>query len=179
MMIILSPSFAWVNDAQSFKSDLAGSSQTVRCSCTVTRINSPFLTCSLPGVKKPLSQYGPAGVEDSTAAAPAAADEDDDDIDLFGSDEEEVSSVAEGMVCFDRIAWSNDDFLTIFRLMLWLTTFSSWKPVSKKWPCSFCMFDHGRNHGSFFTGWGNQKDQGGEACSIQRKEGKEYVLIVS
>ncbi|KAK2898738.1 hypothetical protein QQF64_031996 [Cirrhinus molitorella] len=44
---------------------------------------------SLPGVKKPLSQYGPAGVEDTTAAAPAAADEDDDDIDLFGSDEEE------------------------------------------------------------------------------------------
>ncbi|XP_016093754.1 elongation factor 1-beta-like [Sinocyclocheilus grahami] len=41
---------------------------------------------SLPGVKKPLSQYGPAGVEDTTAAA---ADEDDDDIDLFGSDEEE------------------------------------------------------------------------------------------
>ncbi|KAF4112007.1 elongation factor 1-beta [Onychostoma macrolepis] len=44
---------------------------------------------SLPGVKKPLSQYGPAGVEDTTAAALAAADEDDDDIDLFGSDEEE------------------------------------------------------------------------------------------
>lgn len=44
---------------------------------------------SLPGVKKPLGQYGPAGVEDTTAAAPAAADEDDDDIDLFGSDEEE------------------------------------------------------------------------------------------
>ncbi|XP_067315372.1 elongation factor 1-beta [Pseudorasbora parva] len=44
---------------------------------------------SLPGVKKPLGQYGPAGVQDTTAAAPAAADEDDDDIDLFGSDEEE------------------------------------------------------------------------------------------
>ncbi|XP_026069875.1 elongation factor 1-beta [Carassius auratus] len=44
---------------------------------------------SLPGVKKPLGQYGPTGVEDTTAAAPAAADEDDDDIDLFGSDEEE------------------------------------------------------------------------------------------
>ncbi|XP_051996625.1 elongation factor 1-beta-like [Xyrauchen texanus] len=44
---------------------------------------------SLPGVKKPLGQYGPAGVEDTTAAAPAVADEDDDDIDLFGSDEEE------------------------------------------------------------------------------------------
>lgn len=86
-------------------SDLAGSSQTVRCSCAATRIHSPFLTFSLPGVKKPLCQYGPAGVEDTTAAA-----DEDDDIDLFGSDEEEVSSVAEGMVCFNRIAWSNDDF---------------------------------------------------------------------
>lgn len=42
-------------------------------------------------MKKPLGQYGPAGVEDTTAAAPAAADDDDDDIDLFGSDEEEVN----------------------------------------------------------------------------------------
>lgn len=46
---------------------------------------------SLPGVKKPLGQYGPAGVQDTTKAAPAAADDDDDDIDLFGSDEEEVN----------------------------------------------------------------------------------------
>lgn len=91
-------------------SDMAGNSQTVRCSCAVTKIHTPFLTCSLPGVKKPLGQYGPAGVEDTTAAAPAAADEDDDDIDLFGSDEEEVSSGAEEMACFDRIAWSHDDF---------------------------------------------------------------------
>ncbi|KAF7711259.1 elongation factor 1-beta [Silurus meridionalis] len=45
---------------------------------------------SLPGVKKPLGQYGPAGVEDKTGgAAPAKEAEDDDDIDLFGSDEEE------------------------------------------------------------------------------------------
>uniref|UniRef100_A0A8C6LSI7 Elongation factor 1-beta n=1 Tax=Nothobranchius furzeri TaxID=105023 RepID=A0A8C6LSI7_NOTFU len=45
---------------------------------------------SLPGVKKPLGQYGPAGVPDTTSGpAPAAAkDDDDDDIDLFGSDEE-------------------------------------------------------------------------------------------
>lgn len=69
-------------------------------------------------MKKPLGQYGPAGVQDTTSAAPAAADEDDDDIDLFGSDEEEVSAVAELMMCFDRIIWSRDDFLTIFRLML-------------------------------------------------------------
>jgi len=46
---------------------------------------------SLPGVKKALGQYGPAGVEDTTSAggdADAAAD-DDDDLDLFGSDEED------------------------------------------------------------------------------------------
>ncbi|KAK6325572.1 elongation factor 1-beta-like [Coregonus clupeaformis] len=43
---------------------------------------------SLPGVKKPLGQYGPAGVEDKTAAAGDSKD-DDDDMDLFGSDEEE------------------------------------------------------------------------------------------
>uniref|UniRef100_A0A8D8A5Q7 Elongation factor 1-beta n=1 Tax=Culex pipiens TaxID=7175 RepID=A0A8D8A5Q7_CULPI len=49
---------------------------------------------SLPGVKKPLGQYGPAGVEDTTAAAPATADEEDDDIDLFGSDEEEDEEAA-------------------------------------------------------------------------------------
>ncbi|XP_029613115.1 elongation factor 1-beta [Salmo trutta] len=41
---------------------------------------------SLPGVKKPLGQYGPAGVEDKTAAD---SKDDDDDMDLFGSDEEE------------------------------------------------------------------------------------------
>ncbi|XP_063073321.1 elongation factor 1-beta [Engraulis encrasicolus] len=45
---------------------------------------------SLPGVKKALGQYGPAGVEDTTSAGgDAAADEDDDDMDLFGSDEED------------------------------------------------------------------------------------------
>ncbi|XP_076848764.1 elongation factor 1-beta [Brachyhypopomus gauderio] len=42
---------------------------------------------SLPGVKKPLGQYGPAGVQDTTAAA--KNEEEDEDIDLFGSDEEE------------------------------------------------------------------------------------------
>lgn len=44
---------------------------------------------SLPGVKKPLGQYGPAGVADSTSGSAPAKEEDDDDIDLFGSDEEE------------------------------------------------------------------------------------------
>ncbi|KAK5847388.1 hypothetical protein PBY51_016520 [Eleginops maclovinus] len=47
---------------------------------------------SLPGVKKPLGQYGPPGVADTTSGpAPSAAkvEDDDDDIDLFGSDEEE------------------------------------------------------------------------------------------
>ncbi|KAK1876259.1 Elongation factor 1-beta [Dissostichus eleginoides] len=46
----------------------------------------------LPGVKKPLGQYGPPGLADTTSgSAPSAAkeEEDDDDIDLFGSDEEE------------------------------------------------------------------------------------------
>jgi len=42
---------------------------------------------SLPGVKKPLGQYGPPGVADTTAKA----NDDDDDIDLFGSDDEVTS----------------------------------------------------------------------------------------
>lgn len=47
------------------------------------------LCISLPGVKKPLGQYGPPGVADTTSASkPAATKDDDDDIDLFGSDEE-------------------------------------------------------------------------------------------
>lgn len=47
------------------------------------------LCISLPGVKKPLGQYGPPGVADTTSASkPAAKKDDDDDIDLFGSDEE-------------------------------------------------------------------------------------------
>ncbi|XP_048858318.1 elongation factor 1-beta [Brienomyrus brachyistius] len=46
---------------------------------------------SLPGVKKALGQYGPAGVEDTTSAD---SKDDDDDIDLFGSDDEEESEEA-------------------------------------------------------------------------------------
>uniref|UniRef100_K7GFS3 Eukaryotic translation elongation factor 1 beta 2 n=1 Tax=Pelodiscus sinensis TaxID=13735 RepID=K7GFS3_PELSI len=42
---------------------------------------------SLPGVKKALGKYGPADVEDATAAATDSKD--DDDIDLFGSEDEE------------------------------------------------------------------------------------------
>ncbi|PWS23241.1 hypothetical protein DKP78_14160 [Enterococcus faecium] len=50
---------------------------------------------SLPGVKKTLAQYGPAGVADTTSAGgDAGGDDDDDDIDLFGSDEEEESEEA-------------------------------------------------------------------------------------
>ncbi|KAM9327454.1 elongation factor 1-beta [Pholidichthys leucotaenia] len=53
---------------------------------------------SLPGVKKPLGQYGPPGVADTTATGPAPAatttEEEDDDIDLFGSDEEEDAEAA-------------------------------------------------------------------------------------
>ncbi|XP_008323631.1 elongation factor 1-beta [Cynoglossus semilaevis] len=55
---------------------------------------------SLPGVKKPLGQYGPPGVADTTttssapAKTPAKDEEDDDDIDLFGSDDEEDAEAA-------------------------------------------------------------------------------------
>lgn len=46
-------------------------------------------------MKKPLGQYGPAGVDDTTSGGtPAKEEDEDDDIDLFGSDEEEVSLVA-------------------------------------------------------------------------------------
>ncbi|XP_068165066.1 elongation factor 1-beta [Antennarius striatus] len=52
---------------------------------------------SLPGVKKPLGQYGPAGVADTTSgSAPASKDDDDDDdFDLFGSDEEEDAELTQ------------------------------------------------------------------------------------
>ncbi|CAG01324.1 unnamed protein product, partial [Tetraodon nigroviridis] len=54
-----------------------------------------FQKSSLPGVKKPLGQYGPPGVSDTTSASkPAAKDDDDDDIDLFGSDDEEDEEAA-------------------------------------------------------------------------------------
>lgn len=132
-------------------------------------------------MKKPLGQYGPAGVQDTTAAAPAAADEDDDDIDLFGSDEEEVNTVAGLMVCVDPTTWSHDDFLTIFRLMLWWTPFVSESQLVEKCPGSCCMFVHSLHTWLiiyFLAGWGIQKNQGGEACSIQRKEGKKYVFVV-
>ncbi|XP_078100467.1 elongation factor 1-beta [Sander vitreus] len=49
---------------------------------------------SLPGVKKPLGQYGPSNVADTTTGAVAKDDDDDDDIDLFGSDEEEDAEAA-------------------------------------------------------------------------------------
>ncbi|KAK2917219.1 elongation factor 1-beta [Channa argus] len=50
---------------------------------------------SLPGVKKTLGQYGPAGVADTTTTSvPTTKDDDDDDIDLFGSDEEEDAEAA-------------------------------------------------------------------------------------
>ncbi|XP_029986450.1 elongation factor 1-beta isoform X1 [Sphaeramia orbicularis] len=49
---------------------------------------------SLPGVQKPLGQYGPAGVADTTSSSAPAAAEDDDDFDLFGSDEEEDAEAA-------------------------------------------------------------------------------------
>jgi len=42
---------------------------------------------SLPGVKKAVDEYGPAGVS-APSGGKAKDDEDDDDIDLFGSDDE-------------------------------------------------------------------------------------------
>ncbi|XP_064419590.1 elongation factor 1-beta [Latimeria chalumnae] len=51
---------------------------------------------SLPGIKKALGKYGPADLEDSTAAAETKdEEEEDDDIDLFGSDDEEESEEAQ------------------------------------------------------------------------------------
>ncbi|XP_043549257.1 elongation factor 1-beta isoform X1 [Chiloscyllium plagiosum] len=47
----------------------------------------------LPGVKQPLSKYGPQNVADTTSAK-AVDDDDDNDIDLFGSDDEEESAEA-------------------------------------------------------------------------------------
>jgi len=53
------------------------------------QINS-YDRSALPGIKKPVDSYGPAG------AAPAADDDDDDDdLDLFGSSDEEESAEAE------------------------------------------------------------------------------------
>jgi len=50
---------------------------------------------SLPGVKKPLGEYGPVGVADSTGPAPGpASKEDEEDFDLFGSEDEEESAEA-------------------------------------------------------------------------------------
>jgi len=51
---------------------------------------------SLPGVKRPLGEYGPAGVPDSTgpASAAPASKEDEEDFDLFGSEDEEESAEA-------------------------------------------------------------------------------------
>lgn len=46
-------------------------------------------------MKKPLGQYGPAGVADTTSGPTPTSKEDnddeDDDIDLFGSDDEVMS----------------------------------------------------------------------------------------
>lgn len=61
--------------------------------CDISKVSPASCCVSLPGVKKPLGQYGPAGVADTTSgSAPASKDDDDDDddddIDLFGSDDE-------------------------------------------------------------------------------------------
>lgn len=76
-----------------------------------------IVSFSLPGVKKSLGQYGPAGVADTTSAGGSAGgDDDDDDIDLFGSDEEEVC----WLLTMDLVhrATGKMMFYTIFRLKL-------------------------------------------------------------
>lgn len=82
--------------------------------CQNGQLTLPPDCFSLPGVKKPLGQYGPAGVDDTTGGAPPSSnDDDDDDIDLFGSDEEEVSLVA--IQCVHAICdpcWLCDDFVS-------------------------------------------------------------------
>lgn len=62
------------------------------------------MSVSLPGVKKPLGQYGPAGVADTTgSSASKDDDDDDDDIDLFGSDEEvRFSQIFARTLCIGR-----------------------------------------------------------------------------
>ncbi|XP_005107358.1 elongation factor 1-beta [Aplysia californica] len=45
---------------------------------------------SLPGVKKPVDSYGPAGKAPAAAAPADDDDDDDDDCDLFGSDDEDT-----------------------------------------------------------------------------------------
>lgn len=70
-------------------------------------------TCyvSLPGVKKPLGQYGPPGVADTTSASKPAAEDDDDDIDLFGSDEE-----VSGLECWLAASGANTDTSSFRRM---------------------------------------------------------------
>lgn len=81
----------WYNHIKSFQKGRWGKCidpDVVTCT-TWMSVVMKTLCISLPGVKKPLGQYGPPGVADTTSASkPAAKKDDDDDIDLFGSDEE-------------------------------------------------------------------------------------------
>uniref|UniRef100_A0A672YG55 Elongation factor 1-beta n=1 Tax=Sphaeramia orbicularis TaxID=375764 RepID=A0A672YG55_9TELE len=70
---------------------------------------------SLPGVCKPLGQYGPAGVADTTSSSAPAAAEDDDDFDLFGSDEEvrvesdgKPAVIAKSSILLDVKPWDDE-----------------------------------------------------------------------
>ncbi|MEQ2209439.1 hypothetical protein XENOCAPTIV_030139, partial [Xenoophorus captivus] len=74
-----------------------GDQEVRECRCDISMLSPAFfLPVSLPGVKKPLGQYGPPGVADTTSGSTPAAskEDDDDDIDLFGSDEEEDAEAA-------------------------------------------------------------------------------------
>lgn len=86
---------------------------------------------SLPGVKKPLGQYGPAGVEDTTSGASPVKEEeeDDDDIDLFGSDEEEVGFIEIQDVLVLKFSWSRDEFSHHLSADVMMDLFHIWFPV--------------------------------------------------
>ncbi|TKS66698.1 Elongation factor 1-beta [Collichthys lucidus] len=77
----------WYNHIKSYQSQ--------KNRCDISEVSPAPV--SLPGVKKPLGQYGPAGVADTTSgSAPVAAskEDDDDDMDLFGSDDEDDAEAA-------------------------------------------------------------------------------------
>ena len=79
---------------------------------------------SLPGVKKPVTSYGPAG------GAPAADDDDDDDDDddLFGSDDEDTKALREKRLAEYaakkaksklNIKYCLSQFSSLFDVVLW------------------------------------------------------------
>lgn len=93
-------------------------------------------------MKKPLGQYGPAGVIDSTTGSepPAAKDDDDDDLDLFGSDEVRPQGPGSGADGSNRFLPTEDVPLWSCRMMrrprrsrrsVWLNTLPGRPKVSE------------------------------------------------